>query len=116
MPKVDGRFTWNHGDISIYDKDGNNITYANQDYFKTKKEENKTFMGEIHIGDVVKTKGTGRLVVIKYIDYTFNNLFHSDYAGVLYNSDEENLIMLGFDDIEKVVLNSDTNDTKSKIL
>ena len=103
MDENNDRLTWHKGDVSIYDENGNDIT--NNDY-KKMKQDNTTFKEEIHVGDIVRTKGTSRIIMIKYVDYNINDLFRADYAGVEYNSDNEDLILLGSDDIDVRIFDS----------
>ena len=111
MIENNDKFTWHSGEVSIFDKDGTDITSSS---YEERKKANTTFLDEIHIGDIIITKGTGRIVVIKYIDYNINNSLHADYAGVLYNSDSDDLILLGSDDIDTRIFDSSKVSNKHK--
>ena len=105
------KFTWEPEDITIYDKN-----YQKKDFnnYQKQKEQNTTVKETINIGDIVKTKGTGRIVIIKYKDYTINSKFHADYIGTIYGSTSDELILLGSDDIEKIVYHSDVENNQLK--
>lgn len=105
----DVRFNWNYGDFSLYDENGNDLTHYSAEDYNKRKEDNITFKDELHIGDIIKTKYTGRTVMIKSIDYVIGSM-HSDYLGVDVETKE--LVLLGKDDIGEMITES-FNDIKT---
>ena len=64
---ANNRFLINKGEVEFLDKDFKLI--KEKDYFKKRRLENITFFEKLSVGDIVKLKRTGRIVVVTEIDY-----------------------------------------------
>ena len=98
----DSRFTMNSGEVNFIDENGE-IIKDFHDYCEKRKSANTTFHDKLKVGDIVKLKSPGdEVLVVKYVDYHFNEYITSEYAGTRYGSDSENLVLFGQDDIEQI--------------
>lgn len=103
---TDSRFVMNKGEVTFLTSDGNIINNA-KEYFEKRKLDNITYFDKLKVGDIVKLKGVvEETVIVKYVEYKFNDQIKADYAGIPYNTDEERLILFGQDDIDEVYTNS----------
>ena len=96
------RFTMNPGEVEFLDEVGNVVSGDIKEFFEKQREELLTIIEPLKLGDVVKIKGTGQIVMVAAIDFKFNEVVKSQYAGTLFNSENENLILFNQEDIEKV--------------
>lgn len=105
------RFEMKNGEVEILDNNGRIISGNIREYFDKQKKDNLTFFDKLKEGDIIKLKITGRIVVVKYVDYKVNGDVKCDYAGTLYGTDSTNLILFGQDDIEVKynIIDSDQN-------
>lgn len=87
-------------EIEILDNNGQRINGDLREYFTKQKKDNLTFFDKLQEGDIVKLKTTGRIIVVKYVGYNVNDYVKCDYAGTLYGTDNNNLILFGQEDIE----------------
>ena len=98
----DSRFVMNKEDVQFLDDNGEVIVGDIKEYMRKKRESMLTITDKLNVGDVVKLKGSGQIVVVQFVDYKFNEIVKADYAGTLFNTDYENLILFGQEDIEKI--------------
>lgn len=96
------RFAMNTNEVEFLDESGNTITGDVKEYFTKQREEMLTINKFLKLGDVVKIKGTGQIVMVAAIDFKINEVVKSQYAGTLFNSENENLILFNQEDIEKI--------------
>lgn len=95
------RFEVQPGEVEFLDNNGQSINGDLKEYFDQQRKANLTFTEKLNVGDIIKIKWTGQVVVVKYVDYQVNESIKVDYAGSLYNVESEDLILFGQDDIEK---------------
>lgn len=100
FPDDNCRFEIKQGEVEFLADNGQNINGNLKEYFKQQRKSNLTFLDKLKEGDIIKLKTTGRIVIVKYIDYRVNDYVKCDYAGTLYGTDNTNLILFGQEDIE----------------
>lgn len=109
------RFEMQKGEVEFLDDNGQGIKGNLKEYFEQQKQANVTYEKKLNIGDVVKLKRTGQVVVVQYVDYRRNDYVKADYAGMLYGVDSANLILFGQEDIElKYNIIDDEKDIKKR--
>ncbi len=96
------RFSLNKGDVRFLDENGY-VVGDTKSYFELKKLADTTYFDKLKVGDIVSLKSSvDEKLVVKYVDYHFDDFITSDYAGVRYDSDNKNLVLFGQDQIDKV--------------
>lgn len=89
----DDRFVWKPGDVTVFDENGKIITD-----FRKDRLEHTTIFEIPSVGDIVKLKITGQIVVVIQVDYV-NDEVLANYRGRLIHA--ENVYVFGQDSIEK---------------
>lgn len=95
------RFTMNLDDIQFGTEKGKMVSENLNEFLKKRKLDNITVFVKLKVGDIVKLKRTGKIVVVDCVNYNDRNIIKADYAGYLYNNSSTDLILFGQDDIEK---------------
>ena len=71
----------NKEDVQFLDDNGEVIVGDIKEYMRKKRESMLTITDKLNVGDVVKLKGSGQIVVVQFVDYKFNEIVKADYAG-----------------------------------
>ncbi len=96
----DDKFIWKNDDIKFRSQNGEYIKNENlKDYFDNRKKEMLTITDNLNVGDVVKLKLTGEIVIIDKIDYA-----NFKYAG--YVQGESSLTLFSQEDVEEIMSKS----------